>query len=185
MRKQLVTPAVLAVLLAAVSCTRDGLLVYPRNENDASLPGGAGGSQGGPPGTGGVLGSAGGRGGLPGLGGGGVSFQIPDAGLAALLGDGGLLGGLLDSGVLSQALCGPEVRLGASCSGAIPACLLPSLGGVCACVSGTYLCPLSTAAPKPCPPGAATGGVCLSPLSTCTNGTTGGCFCGMGTYTCL
>jgi hypothetical protein len=107
---------------------------------------------------------------------GGLGIRLPDGGLAVLLGDGGL----------GQLLCGPEVRLGAPCSSDLPACVLSSLGGLCACVSGTYLCPLNTkAGPLPCPPGAATGAGCLSPLSTCMGGSAAACLCGLGTYLCL
>jgi hypothetical protein len=110
-----------------------------------------------------------------GLGLGTLVALLPDGGLAALLGDGGL----------AQIVCGPKVRLGTPCSDTTPACVLSSLGGICACVSGSYVCPLNTGAPKPCPPGAATGTSCMSPLSTCFGGSTNGCLCGLGTYTCL
>ncbi len=108
-------------------------------------------------------------------GGGGFGFPLPDGGIAALLGDGGV----------GQLICGPEVRLGAPCSAGVPICVLSSLGGVCACLSGTYLCPASTAPASPCPPGAANGVSCRSPLSICIGGVAAACICGLGTYTCL
>ena len=138
--------------------------------------------------------STGGSGGVPGAGGSGgtVVVRLPDGGLPALLGDGGLLSGILDAprdSVLGQVLCGAEVRLGAACSASTVGCLLPSLGGACACVGGTYLCPSNpNAAPTPCPKGAKSGDGCLSPLSTCIGGgggATNACICGLGTYTCF
>ncbi|HJX52987.1 MAG TPA: hypothetical protein VJ801_09510 [Polyangia bacterium] len=166
MRKKLLTRLVFGAVLVVASCYRDALLVLPETDGGPAQPG----SPGQPAGTGGS------PGGFPGLGGlGGLGIQIPDGGLAALLGDGGL----------DQVICGPEVRLGAPCSSSLPGCALPSLGGVCVCVSGTYLCPASTAGPSRCPPGAATGTSCLSPLSTCLGGSVAGCICGLGTYMCF
>jgi len=160
MRKKLLTQLVFGAILVVASCYRDGLLVVA--DGGPSQPGSTGGSPA--------------VGGFPGLGGGGgLGIQLPDGGLAALLGGGNL----------SQVICGSEVRLGAPCSGAVPACVLPSFGGVCACLSSTYICPLSTAGPSLCPPGAATGTSCRSPLSICIGGSAAGCLCGPGTYTCL
>ena len=138
-----------------------------------------------PSGSGGHSGSTGGAGGAGGI----VFIQLPDGGLSALLGDSGILGGILDAprdSLLGQIICGPEARLGGHCSTNTPGCLLPSLGGACACISGTYLCPLNTSAgPAACPPGAGTGKSCISPLSTCIGGSANGCICGLGTYTCF
>jgi hypothetical protein len=101
--------------------------------------------------------------------------MLPDGGLATLLGDGGL-------GAL---VCGPQVKLGGSCSTDSPACVLSNLGGMCVCVSGKYLCPTdTTSAPKSCPAAVATGTVCLSLMSICISADTA-CLCGMGTYVCL
>lgn len=113
------------------------------------------------------------NGGIPGIG--TVVRLLPDGGLAALLGDGGL-------GAL---VCGAQVRLGGECSADMPACVLSSLGGVCACISGAYLCPANTTSgPKSCPAAVATGTPCTSPLSICIAASTA-CLCGLGTYTCL
>lgn len=113
------------------------------------------------------------RTGIPGIG--AVVRMLPDGGLATLLGDGGL----------ADMVCGPNVKLGKKCSSDAPACVLSSLGGVCVCASGSYLCPYdTTSGPKPCPAGVATGGPCLSPLSTCIAPNTA-CLCGTGTFTCL
>lgn len=159
MRKKPLALVVFGVALVVASCGRDALLSSGTGEGP-SQTGGAGGSPG--------------VGGSPGFGGaGGSLIQLP-TGLGALLGD-------------SPVICGPEARLGAPCSsGGVPGCLLPSLGGVCACVAGTYVCPLNTtAAPSQCPAGAATGTSCTSPLSTCVGGSGVGCICGVGTYVCL
>ena len=155
MGKKTLAQLFLGVILVVASCGRNALLPSSPSE------GGAG--QTGSRGAGGTT------------GGGGFGFALPDGGIAALLGDGGA----------GQFLCGPEVRLGASCSGSVPICILPSLGGVCACLSGTYLCPLSTGGPSQCPPGTANGATCKSPLSTCIGGSAVGCICGLGTYSCL
>jgi hypothetical protein len=155
MRKRSLAQVFLGAILIVASCGRDGLTVPSRTDGAAGRTGSRG---------------AGGT-----TGGGSLGALLPDGGLAALLGDGGA----------GQLICGPEVRLGASCSGTVPVCLLPSLGGVCACVSGNYLCPVSTAPPSDCPLGAATGVSCKSPLSICMGGSAVGCLCGMGTYTCL
>jgi hypothetical protein len=123
---------------------------------------------------------SGGAGGKSG-GAGGFAFSLPDGGLSSLFGGGGLISG----GLAGMIVCGPEAKLGAKCSGDVPGCLLPSLGGVCVCISGTYLCPQNTTAgPTACPPGAATGKTCTSPLSACVGGAAG-CICGPGTYFCL
>lgn len=138
-----------------------------------------------PPGSGGESGSSGGSGGA----GGRVFLRLPDGGLSALLGDSGILGGILDAprdNLLGQVICGPDAKLGAPCSTDTPGCLLPSLGGACACLSGTYLCPRNpNAGPTACPVGAASGVSCLSPLSTCIGGGANACVCGLGTYTCF
>jgi hypothetical protein len=155
MRKKSLAQVILGAILIVASCGRDGIMVPSRTD------GGAG--QTGSRGAGGAS------------GGGGLGVLLPDGGIAALLGDGGV----------GQLICGPEVRLGAPCSGGVPLCALPSLGGVCACLSGTYVCPASTAPPSQCPPGAATGVGCKSPLSLCMGGSAVGCLCGLGTYTCL
>ena len=145
MRKKLLAQAFLGAIVIVASCGRDGMVMSSRSD-------GAGGAIGG-----------------------GFTIPLPDGGLAALLGDGGV----------GQLICGPTVRLGAPCSSDVPICVLSSLGGVCACVSGSYLCPVSTGGPSACPAGAATGVSCRSPLSTCLGGSAVGCLCGLGTYTCL
>jgi hypothetical protein len=197
MRKKLVAQMLFGAALVAASCGRDGLTVSAGIDASPDQSTGAGGSRGGggSPGFGGFPGFGGspGFGGFPGFGGspgfgGGIGIQLPDGGLSALLGDGGLLGGILDAprdNLLGLVLCGPEVRMGASCSGDVPGCLLTSLSGLCACVSGTYICPLNTGPAQPCPPGAATGTSCFSPLAACLGGSGIGCICGMGSYTCL
>ena len=140
-------------------------------------------------GAGGVPGGKGGKGGSGGSGAGGaVVLSLPDGGIAALLGDSGILGGIMDAprdSLLGQIICPPEARLGAKCDSDSLPCLLPSLGGICTCVSGTYLCPLDpTSEPQACPPGAATGGTCISPLAVCIGGGANACIC-LGTYTCF
>jgi hypothetical protein len=114
--------------------------------------------------------------------------SLPDGGLAELLGDGGLLNGILDAprdGVLGQVLCAPEVKTGVACSDTVSGCVLPSLGGVCLCANGAYVCPTSTSdGPKACPAGAATGVACIAMLTTCMGGGATACFCALGTYVC-
>ena len=163
--------AQLAVALAVLAggCGREPLMV----------PAGSGGH----PGGGGS--GAGGAGGT-------VILQLPDGGISSLFGDSGILGGILDAprdSLLGQVICDPEAKLGAACSNAMPGCLLPSLGGACACINGNYLCPLNTAAgPQACPKGAATGSTCISPLSVCIGGGANACLCGgLGglVYTCF
>ena len=148
--------------------------------------GGSGGLVG--TGGGGAVGGGGtrttsGTGGIP------VFIELPDGGLAALLGDSGILNIILDAprdGLLGQLLCGPEAKLGAPCSADNQICVLPSLGGGCLCVSGTYLCPFdTTSGPTTCPLGAQTGGRCLSPLTVCIGGGANACLCGLGSYTCF
>jgi hypothetical protein len=195
-----------ALLVLTASCGRSPLEVPDAaTAGDGPVRAGGGGfgagGRGGfsTGGKGGVIG-AGGIGGFAGRGGSGgtVVLRLPDGGLPALLGDGGLpplvgdgglLNGILDGprdSFVGQVLCGPEVRLGAPCSASALGCLLPSLGGACACVGGAYLCPTNTnAAPAPCPKGAATGDRCTSPLSTCIGGGATACICGLGSYTCF
>ena len=134
-------------------------------------------------GSGGSAGSgSGGTGGI-------VFLRLPDGGINAILGDSGILGGILDAdrdSLLGQVICGPEAKLGAKCSGEALGCLLPSFGGACACINGDYLCPLDTSdGPQACPKGAATGTSCFSPLSVCLGGGANACICGLGTYTCF
>ena len=121
--------------------------------------------------------------------GGTVILRLPDGGINALIGDSGILGGILDAprdSLLGQVFCGPEAKILAKCSADTPVCLLPSLGGACACVNGTYLCPLDTSAgPQACPTGAASNGKCISPLSVCVGGGANACICGLGAYTCF
>jgi hypothetical protein len=161
-----------ATAIFAGACGRDPLLV----------PSGPG----GPPGSGGQGVSGGGSGGA---GGGTVILRLPDGGISALIGDSGILGGILDAprdSLIGQVICGPEAQIGAKCSTDSLGCLLPSLGGACACVSGTYLCPLNTSAgPQTCPQNAATGKSCISPLSVCVGGGANACICGLGSYTCF
>jgi hypothetical protein len=113
---------------------------------------------------------------------------LPDGGISALIGDSGILGGILDAprdSLLGQTICGPEAKLGAPCSTETPGCVLPSLGGACACLGGTYVCPINTAqGPTACPKGAATGVGCLSIMSVCIGGGANACICA-GTYTCF
>jgi hypothetical protein len=157
---------VIAFLLQAGACGRQPLVA----------PSGSGGQGGAGAGSGGA-------------GGGIVIVRLPDGGLNALIGDSGILGGIIDAprdSLLGQIFCGPEAQFGAKCSGDSQACLLPSLGGACACINGTYLCPLNpSAGPQECPPGAATNGSCFSPLSVCMGGGANACICGLGTYTCF
>jgi hypothetical protein len=154
---------VLAFVVAA--CGRDGLILPV----DASGQGGAGG---------------GGKGGA----GGTVILRLPDGGISSLLGDSGVLNGILDAprdSLVGQILCGPEAKLGAKCSADTPICLLPSLGGACYCANGNYLCPLDpTKGPQACPKGAANGVSCLNPLAVCIGGSANACVC-TGTYMCL
>jgi len=173
MPKRFLAQMLFAATLVVASCGRDGLSVSSGADASPDQAKDAGGSRG--------------FGGSPGFGG-GLGFQLPDGGLSFLFADGGLLGGILDAprdNLLGQILCGPEVRLGASCSSDTLGCVLPSLGGLCACVSGAYICPLNTGPAQECPRGAATGTRCLSPLSACLGGSGVGCVCGLGTYTCL
>ena len=135
-----------------------------------------------------VSSGSGGQSGASGGSGGTVLIHLPDAGLAGLLGDSGILGGILDAprdSLLGQIICGPEAKLGASCQADVPGCLLPSLGGLCYCASGMYICPLDPSkGPTACPAGAATGGRCISPLSVCIGDGANACIC-LGTYTCF
>jgi hypothetical protein len=113
------------------------------------------------------------QGGIPGIG--LIVGMLPDGGLASALGDSGV----------ADVVCGPKVKLGGSCATDTLPCVLSNLGGVCACVSGRYLCPTDTkSGPKPCPATVATGTICLSPMSICIAADTA-CLCGAGTYACL
>jgi hypothetical protein len=116
-----------------------------------------------------------------------VFLRLPDGGLSSLIGDSGILGGILDAprdSLLGQIICGPEAKLGAKCSPVTPGCLLPSLGGACACFGGMYLCPTDTTqGPTACPKGAAAGSHCTSMMSVCIGGGANACICGGGTYT--
>ena len=193
-----------ALLVLAGSCGRSTMEIPDAASGSGGVihTGGnaSGGSGGVVAGAGGVVAGAGGRGGVASSGGGGGTavVRLPDGGLppllgdgglSALLGDGGLLSGILDArrdSVLGQVICGPEARLGAPCSASTLVCVLPSLGGVCSCIGGTFLCPANTnAAPTLCPKGTQTGSACNSPLSTCVGGGANACVCGLGTYTCL
>jgi hypothetical protein len=165
MGKRTLAQVFVALAVLAVACGRVGLMV--------------------PSGSGGESGAAGGSGGA----GGTVFLRLPDGGLSALIGDSGILGGILDAprdSLLGQIICGPEAKLGAACANDAPGCLLPSLGGVCACVGGMYLCPNNTSAgPAACPKGSATGSRCTSLMSVCIGGGANACLCGVGTYTCF
>jgi len=165
MGKKTLAQVFVALAIFAVACGRVGLMP--------------------PPGSGGASGSTSGSGGT----GGTVFLRLPDGGIASLLGDSGILGGILDAprdSLLGQIFCGPEATFGASCSAETSGCLLPSLGGACACISGTYLCPTNPAqGPTACPNGAATGARCTSTLSVCIGGGANACICGIGTYTCF
>jgi hypothetical protein len=165
---------------------------------------GAGGATGTMPGFGGAAGGAIGHGGALGSGGvlasGGTGGTfvfslpdggfppLPDGGLVALLGDSGIIGGILDAprdSLLGQIICGPEAKVAAPCATGSQACVLPSLGGACLCVSGIYLCPAdTTSGPQTCPANAATGVACSLVLTTCTNASVA-CICGLGTYSCF
>ena len=167
MTNKLLAQMLFAAALVGTSCGRDGLAVSAGRDASPDRARDAGGSRD-------VGGSAG--------FGGGLGFQVPDGGL------GFLLGGILDAprdNPLGQLLCGPEVHMGASCSSGVPGCVLPSLGGLCLCTSGVYVCPLNTGPIQACPRGAATGTKCNSPLSTCLGGSGVGCVCELGTYACL
>jgi hypothetical protein len=157
----------IAVVLACLgACGRNAL-----------LPAGEDGGQGGA-----------GGGGRGGSGGSTVVLRLPDGGLSALLGDSGVLGGILDAprdSMIGQIICGPEAKLGAQCSTDQPVCLLPSLGGACYCANGNYLCPLDpTAGPQACPKGATSGASCVNPLAVCIGGGANACIC-TGTYMCF
>ena len=164
MGKRTLAQVFVASAIFAVACGRVGLMA--------------------PPGSGGTSGSASGAGGT----GGTVFLRLPDGGISSILGDSGILGGILDAprdSLLGQIVCGPEAQFGASCSTETPGCLLPSLGGACACIGGMYLCPTNTAqGPTACPKGAATGVRCTSMLSVCIGGAANACICA-GTYTCF
>jgi hypothetical protein len=139
--------------------------------------------------TGGTGGAAIGTGGQTGAGGIGFPFVLPDGGLSALLGDSGLINGILDAprdSLLGQIICPPEIKLGDPCSATslIPGCMLPNLGGACYCLNGFYLCPSNAAPLGPCPQGAATAAACSAPLTTCLTAT-GACVCLLGTYSCI
>jgi hypothetical protein len=130
-----------------------------------------------------------GGGGKGGSGAGGtVVLQLPDGGISALLGDSGVLNGILDAprdSLIGQLICGPEAKLGAKCSTTEPFCILPSLGGACYCANGNYLCPFdTTSGPQACPNGAASGGTCINPLAVCIGGGANACVC-IGTYMCF
>jgi len=126
-----------AAALVMTSCGRDGLVVSAGRDASPDQAKGADGSRG--------------VGDSPGSGGrGGIGFPFPDGGL------GGLLGGILDAprdNLVGLIVCGPEVRLGASCSSNVLGCVLPSLGGICLCTSGFYVCPLNTGPLQDCPRG--------------------------------
>ena len=191
MGTRLLAQVVIASAVLGIACGRVGLLPAPDSGTHSSSLGGAGGSSSGSAGDSGAGGTRdGGPGGKSNSGGaGGFVIPIPDGGLSFIFGDGGLLAGILDAprdSLLGQVICGPEAKLGAPCSSTgVPGCILPSLGGVCACLNGTYVCPLGSGGPQACPPGAGTGSRCLSPLSTCIGGSANGCICGAGTYTCF
>jgi len=165
MGKRTLVQVFVAAAIFAVGCGRVGLMA--------------------PAGSGGATGSVSGSGGS----GGTVFLRLPDGGLSSFLGDSGILGGILDAprdSLLGQMVCGPEAKIGAPCSTETPGCLLPSLGGACACISGMYLCPNNPSqGPTACPKGAATGKVCTSLLSVCVGGGANACICGVGTYTCF
>jgi hypothetical protein len=214
MGKRTLVQVTTALAFLALACGRDGLIALSDSGGHSGSMGGAagaggivGGAGGIVGGTGGIVGGAGGivggaggivggaggivggAGGIVGGGGeGGSVFRLPDGGLSTIFGDGGILAGILDAprdSLLGQIICGSQVKLGAPCSSATPGCVLPSFGGACACVGGTYLCPLNTDAPRACPAGAATGTICISPLSACIGGSANGCICGQGTYICF
>jgi hypothetical protein len=161
MGKRTLAQVFVASTLFAVACGRVGLTVPSGSDGAATGSGGSGGS---------------------------VFLHLPDGGLAELLGDSGILGGILDAprdSLWGQLFCGQEATLGASCSADTPGCLLPSLGGACACIGGMYLCPSNPAeGPTACPKGAATGSSCTSMLSVCIGGSANACICA-GTYRCF
>jgi hypothetical protein len=142
-------------------------------------------------GTGGTTGTGGipGTGGITGSGGSTSIFQLPDGGLPALLGDSGLIGGIMDAprdSLIGQLFCGSEARLGAPCSVDGQMCVLPRMGGACLCVGGTYLCPLDpSSGPTACPPNAVTGAPCYSPLAVCIGGGANACICRGLDYLCI
>jgi hypothetical protein len=167
----------MVLVVAAGACGRVALLSSPDADGEGGVVGSSGHSGSGGRGGGGAAGS-----------GGTVLLRLPDGGISALLGDSGILGGILDAprdSMLGQILCGPEVKLGARCSTDTTPCLLPSLGGACTCVSGNYLCPFdSTSGPQACPSAAKTGASCSSPLAVCIGGGANACLCA-GTYICF
>jgi hypothetical protein len=169
MGKKTLARVFVASAVLAAACGRVGLLPSPGSGGESGSSGVSSGSSGGSGGT--------------------VFLSLPDGGISALLGDSGILGGILDAprdSLLGQVFCGPEAKLGASCSTEIPVCLLPSLGGACLCLSGTYVCPINTTqGPTACPKGAATDVRCTSIMSVCIGGGANACICGVGTYTCF
>jgi hypothetical protein len=185
MRNRTLVQMLVASAVLVVACGRDALIPPSGSAGEAGSSGGsAGSSSGGSAGA-----SSGGSGGSSSGGAGGTIFlSLPDGGISALIGDSGILGGILDAprdSLIGQMICGPEARLGAPCSTATPGCVLPSLGGACACLGGTYVCPINTSqGPTACPKGAATGGSCLSIMSVCIGGGANACVCA-GTYTCF
>ena len=191
MGTRVLVQAVIALAAFGTACGRVGLLPAKDSGAPSGSLGGSGGSGAGGSGGSGPAGArdAGADGKANSGGAGGFVLPLPDGGLSVLFGDGGLLAGILDAprdSLLGQIICGPEAKLGAPCSSAgVPGCILPSLGGVCACLNGSYVCPLGTGAPQTCPQGAETGSSCISPLSTCIGGAVNGCICGVGTYTCF
>jgi hypothetical protein len=177
MRKRTLVHVATAVALFGAACTRSGL-TSPADSGvhiDTALDSSGSGGVSGATGSGGAW---------------SIKIQLPDGGLSAIFGDGGLWAEILDASrdnLLGQVLCDSKVKSGDTCSSTTTiGCLLPSLGGACACLNGTYLCPANTSqSPQPCPAGAATGTTCLSLLSTCIGGSANACICGLGTYTCL
>jgi hypothetical protein len=194
MGKKSLVQLTVALTMLAGACGRDALKApFPDSGVRDAGQGGAAGIQSGSGGTGsGGMGGAGlggsGMGGSGTGGGGGFTITLPDGGLGALLGDGGILGGILDAprdNLLGQIICGPEVKTGTSCPSTVPGCVLESAGGACICLNGFFVCPASTGAPGACPKGAATGVTCTSILTTCIGGGATACICGIGTYTCF
>jgi hypothetical protein len=171
MHKAILTLLIVGTVTGA--CGRDAMMSAPEDQGQGGQRAGSGGRGGGGGGAGGST----------------VILQLPDGGLSSLLGDSGILGGILDAprdSIIGQLICGPEARLGAPCSVDNQLCMLQSLGGACICMSGTYICPLnSSSGPTACPPNARSGSACMSPLAVCIGGGANGCVCLGTTYQCI
>ena len=189
MTKAILTLLTVTSAALGFSCGRQPLVALPDAGPIAECGCGGEGGQVMDVGLGGHTGTGGtGTGGISGTGG-TVFVRVPDGGFSSLIGDSGIMNRILDAprdGLFGMLFCSPEVRLGVPCSVSGEVCVLGSLGGICTCVGGLYMCPLDTSSgPALCPQGAVTGGTCLSPLSLCMGGGANACFCSIGSYYCF